>query len=126
MSEDVQQMADEIAQLMAARFGGARRGERTRLSVMLRRRGAALPRRLRRQAALLARADELSAAPKIARQADYQALDTAFRLLTAHLKPLGAFNRWQSGAVNVAASIMLGLLVLGGVALWIMVKRGLI
>ena len=46
--DDIRDMADEVARLIAARFGGARRGERPPLGVMLRRRGGALPRRLRK------------------------------------------------------------------------------
>ncbi|MFC0199423.1 hypothetical protein ACFFIZ_03610, partial [Paracoccus rhizosphaerae] len=52
--EDIPRMADQIAALIASRFGGARRGERPPLHVMLRRRGGALPPRLRRRAARLA------------------------------------------------------------------------
>ncbi|TGN37904.1 hypothetical protein E4L95_22030, partial [Paracoccus liaowanqingii] len=52
--EDIPAMADEIAVLMASRLGGVRRGERPPLHVMLRRRGGALPFRLRARAARLA------------------------------------------------------------------------
>ena len=56
--DDIREMADEVSRLIAARFGGARRGERPPLHIMLRRRGGALPRRLRRQAHALAQADQ--------------------------------------------------------------------
>ncbi|MFN7177924.1 MAG: hypothetical protein ACK4MX_13740, partial [Thermaurantiacus sp.] len=66
--EDIRQMADDVADLMASRLGGAGRAERPTLEQMLRRRGAALPGRLRKQAARLARADRLACQPRIARQ----------------------------------------------------------
>lgn len=122
--DDIRDMADEVARLIAARFGGARRGEHPPLSVMLRRRGGALPRRLRRQAAALARADELSAQPKVARQLDLARLSRHHRALTAHLQPLGELSRWQGRALGFAASVALGLLVLAAVVIWLLLLRG--
>jgi hypothetical protein len=122
--EDIRDRADEVARLMADRFGGARRGEFPRLAEMIRRRGAALPRRLRGQAKLLAEADQQIAHPRIARQMDLRGPSRAHAALTAHLRPLGGFSRWQNRAVNFAASIAFALLVLGAVVLWVMVQRG--
>ncbi|WP_299905632.1 hypothetical protein [uncultured Paracoccus sp.] len=122
--EDIRNMADEVARLMAERFGGARRGEFPGLAEMIRRRGAALPRRLRVSAKTLAEADQRLAQPRIARQMDLRAPSRAHHLLTAHLRPLGSVSRWQNRAVNFAASLALGLLVLGAVVIWVMVRRG--
>lgn len=122
--DDIRAMADEIAQLMADRFGGARRGEFPRLGDMIRRRGGALPRRLRRQAAALAEAEARIAQPRVARQIDMRAVARAHAALTSHLRPLGSISRWQNRALNFAASIALGLLVLGAVVVWLMVQRG--
>ena len=122
--DDIRDMADEVSRLIASRFGGARRGERPPLSVMLRRRGGALPRRLRRQAVALARADELSAQPKIARQLDLSRLSRAHQALVAHLQPLGELSRWQGRAIGFAASVAFGLLVLAAAVVWILVRRG--
>lgn len=124
--DDIRDMADEVSRLIASRFGGARRGERPPLSVMVRRRGGALPRRLRRQALALARADELSAQPKVARQLDLVRLSRAHQALIAHLQPLGELSRWQGRAISFAASVALGLLVLAAVVIWIMVMRGIL
>lgn len=123
-TEDLHEMADEVSRLMAARFGGARRGERPPLEVMLKRRGGALPRKLRRPAQQLAEADRISAQPRIARQLDLPALSRAHAALMGHLQPLGELSRWQGRALSFAASLSLGLLVLGAVVLWIMVRRG--
>lgn len=124
--DDIRDMADEVSRLIASRFGGARRGERPPLSVMVRRRGGALPRRLRRRALALARADELSAQPKVARQLDLVRLSRAHQALIAHLQPLGELSRWQGRAIGFAASVALGLLVLAAVVIWIMVMRGIL
>ncbi|WP_347139362.1 hypothetical protein [Paracoccus sp. SSK6] len=122
--DDIRDMADEVSRLIAARFGGARRGERPPLHIMLRRRGGALPRGLRKQAAALAQADQLSAQPKIARQLDLARLSRAHQALTAHLQPLGELSRWQGRALGFAASVTLGLLVLAAFVVWIMLRRG--
>lgn len=124
--DDIRAMADEVARLMASRFGGARRGESPPLHAMLRRRGGALPRRLRAHAAALAEADIRSAQPRIARQLDLARLSRAHAALVAHLRPLGELSRLRHGAAGLAATIALGLLVLAAAAVWIMVRRGLI
>ncbi|WP_378945839.1 hypothetical protein [Paracoccus sp. R86501] len=124
--EDIPDMADEVAVLMASRFGGARRGERPPLVQMMRRRGGALPAGLRRRAARLAEAGRMSAQPKVARQLSLDDVARDHAALVAHLRPLGEISRWQGRAIGFAASVVLGLLVLGGVALWVMVRRGML
>jgi hypothetical protein len=124
--EDIPAMADEVAILMASRFGGARRGERPPLMQMMRRRGGALPTGLRRRAARLAKADHLASQPKVARQLSLHDAARDYTALIAHLRPLGEISRWQGRALGFTASVMLGLLVLVGVAVWVMVKRGML
>jgi len=124
--DDVLAMADEVAALMAQRLGGARRGAKPDLATMLRRRGRALPRRQRRAARVLARAQKQAASPKLARQMDNSAAARAHAELVRYLRPLGASARWQAGALNVAAAVMMGLLLVGAVAVWIMVRRGMV
>lgn len=122
--DDVRDMADEVARLMAERFGGARRGEFPTLTEMMRRRGGALPRRLRKQARTLAAADQLIAQPRAARQMNLGPVSRAHALLVAYLRPLGSVSRWKNRSLNFAASIVFALLVLGGLILWLMVRRG--
>lgn len=124
--EDIRPMADEVASLMAARFGGLRRGHHADLEDMLRKRGGALPRRLRREARFMAQADRMVGQPKLARQVDFARLDHAHKALTAYLRPLGQGARLQGGAIGIVSSVILGLLVLGALAIWIMLRRGLI
>lgn len=117
-------MADEVAGLISSRLGGARRGEQPPLHVMLRRRGGALPRKLRKAAARLAEAGQLCAQPKIARQMDLRGLGRDRDALVAHLQPLGELSRWQGRATSFAASVTFGLLILGAVILWLMIRLG--
>jgi hypothetical protein len=124
--EDIPDMADEVAILMASRFGGARRGERPPLLQMVRRRGGALPARLRRRAARLAKSAHLAGQPKVARQLSLDDAGRDHAALVAYLRPLGEISRWQGRAVAFTASIVLGLLVLVAVALWVMVKRDML
>ncbi|WP_238986790.1 hypothetical protein [Paracoccus sp. MKU1] len=119
-------MADEVACLMAARFGGLRRGQQADLENMLRKRGGALPRRLRREARILAEADRKAGQPKLARQVDFDRLERAHKVLVGYLRPLGQGVRLRGGAASIAASVLFGLLLLAAVAIWIMIRRGLI
>lgn len=122
--DDVLAMADEAAALMVQRLGGARRGTRPDLATMLRRRGRALPRRQRRAARLLAQVQLQARNPRVARQIDKTAAVRAHAELTRYLRRLGNSARWQEGALNIAAAVMMGLLLTGAVALWLMLRRG--
>lgn len=122
--DDIRSMANEIARLMAERFGGVKRGEFPNLSEMMRRRGGALPRKMRRYGKVLAAADLHSAQPKVARQTDLVGASRAYRSLVAHLEPLGQIGRWQNRGVNFAASVVFGLLVMGAIIIWILLRQG--
>ncbi|MRX50508.1 hypothetical protein GI374_08645 [Paracoccus sp. S-4012] len=125
-AERVGQMADEIAVLMAERFGGLKRGAHADLDLMLRRRGGALPRPLRREAKRLAETQRLAGSARIARQIDQGAAERAHAALVRHLRPLGKMSRAQHRATNIAATVLFGLLLLGAFVLWMMVRRGLV
>lgn len=122
--DDIRRMADDISLLMADRFGGARRGERPSLQEMLRLRGAALPRGMRRHAQHLARADALCGQPRAGRQQDMRRVSRAYRALSGHLRPLGEASRLRGRAVQVGATLALGLLLLGAAVIWVMLRRG--
>lgn len=121
---DVHALADEVAQLMVQRFGGARRGARPDLDTMLRRRGGALPRRLRRAAGRLSAMQRKARAPKVARQIDPAPALRDHAELVRYLRPLGSGRRWANTAGNISAAVMLGLMVLAAGVLWILVWRG--
>lgn len=124
--EDVQAMADEVATLMAQRLGGARRGKRVDLAMMVRRRGGALPRRQRRAANVLMKAAARAGQPRVAQQTDNRRAARAHAELMSYLRPLGMRMRWQASAINIGAAVMMGLLMVGAVALWLMVRRGML
>lgn len=121
---NVRSWAEEVAVLMATRLGGARRGEVVTLDSMIRRRGGALPRSLRRKARTLRDAEHITNAPKIARQTDFSAAAQAHADLVAYLKPFGRVTRMQEKATNFAASVVFGLLMLGIVIIWLLVSQG--
>lgn len=116
--------AEEVANLIATRLGGVRRGEAYDLDTMIRRRGGALPPKLLKQAQLLNRAYISTGSPKIARQMDYAQATQAHEALVAYLKPYGRLSRWQERSTNLVASIVFGLLILAVVVLWLLVWRG--
>ncbi|MDO5658106.1 MAG: hypothetical protein Q4G36_07265 [Paracoccus sp. (in: a-proteobacteria)] len=123
---EVKPRADEVAMLMATRLGGTRRGETVDLEMMIRRRGGALPHKLLRQAQILREAERVSHAPKIARQTDFTEAERAHADLVAYLQPFGRISRWQERATNIAASILFGLLLLGILVVWLMVRQGVL
>lgn len=124
--QNIRPMADEVASLMASRFGGLKRGHQAELAAMLRKRGGALPRRLRREAMFLAQADRMAGQPKLARQVDPARLEQAHKALTGYLRPLGQGARWQGGMLSWASGLVLGLMVLAAVVIWVMTWRGLL
>ena len=121
---DVHVLADEVAQLMAQRFGGARRGTQPDLGTMLRRRGGALPRRHRKAAERLAALQQKARVPRVARQIDTAPAMRDHAELVRYLRPLGAGRRWTNSATNIAAAVMFGLMILAAAVLWVLVWRG--
>ncbi len=126
MIEDIRSRADEVAALMASRLGGQRRGQSLDLAAMLRKRGGALPRRLRRQAQFLAEADQHVNQPKLGRQQDLDRVERAHAALVGYLKPMGKGLRLQNRALGLGASLALAFLLIAGIAVWVMVRRGLV
>lgn len=103
----IAQMAERISDLMVDRLG--LRG-RT-LSDQLKRAGRSLPRRIRKEAALLARAAEEAGHPALARRIDEARVARAYDACLHHLKLLGAGQRWRNRLMDFAASLALILLV---------------
>lgn len=122
--ETVRNMADEVAGLMASRLGGAKRGQAVDLTTMVRRRGGALPRRMRRKAAYLAQADRMVDMPKLGKQIDLERAGQAHRKLVSYLGPVGKGERWRNRAVNLGAALALALLAIGGITVWMWLRKG--
>ncbi len=85
----VQQMAGRVAELMEARL--RIRGEG--LAEKLRRGGRFLPRRVRRQAEYLVKAERQAQMPRLQVQLDHERSAAAFDACVRYLKPLGAGAR---------------------------------
>jgi hypothetical protein len=129
--DDIRPMADEVATLMAARmgragWGGARRGTPPDLDLLLRRRAGALPRRLRREARIIADAARMAGQPRLACQVDLVRFQRAHGALIRQLGPALRNMDGPSWATTIAARVVLGLMVLAAVALWILLRRGVI
>lgn len=118
--QTLHQMSARVAQLMEERLKARGTGLRAKLA----RRGRTLPRKLRAEAALLADAEEKSLSPKLARQIDMERVSLAYDALVHHLKPIGAGERRMSFVVNLAATVVLVVLVTGAALLGFMVWRG--
>ena len=121
---DIRELADEVAALMAQRLGGARGAEAVDLPRMVRRKGAALPKRLRGRAEWLAEASVQAGHPRIARQLDQRQAVAAHRALTRHLRRFGEGRRLANGALDMAARVMMALLVVGGLVVWYLASSG--
>ena len=118
----IQQMADRVAALMEQRLGVRGRS----LPEKLRRGRRRLPRRLRREAALLADATAQAGHPRLMAQLDHERLSTAYDALVRHLSPLGRSERrtamLRSIGAGAALAVLAVLCLFFGVAAW----RGLI
>lgn len=76
-----------------------------------RRAGRRLPRSVRREAAVLVRAETLMAHPKLSRQIDGTALDRAYVTVTKHLKAIDAADARLGRILSVAGTIAFNLIV---------------
>lgn len=120
--DEILMRAERVRALMQRRLGA--RGHT--LADAVASRGARLPRKLRPAADALADAARIAPSPKLARQADLPALRRGEAELVRYLKPLGRSARLLSGARSAAAAVVLALLLLAVLAIWLMVRRGLL
>ncbi|MDO8882042.1 MAG: hypothetical protein U0934_11860 [Pseudotabrizicola sp.] len=116
----IQQMADRIAGLMEERLGVRGKG----LSEKLRRGGRLLPRSVRAQAKELADLAEKSKNPKLLVQIDQARVATCYDTCLRHLTSLRYGSARLRLLISVAATLALGLLVLGGVILMVQRMKG--
>ena len=86
---DLDRRMAELAALMEERLGTRGAGLEAKLSRV----GRRLPRRLKREAALLVEAKELGANPKLVRRVDDRRLKKAARALERHLETVDASER---------------------------------
>jgi hypothetical protein len=118
----IQQMADRIAGLLEDRLGVPGKG----LSEKLRRQPRALPRNVRAEARILARAADQSAHPRLLMQIDEDRVARAFDICLRHLQRIDAGTRRRSLVLGIAGSIAFGLFVVAALAVAVLLWRGLI
>ncbi|MFK7764297.1 MAG: hypothetical protein AB8B62_13630 [Roseobacter sp.] len=95
-------------------------------SKAVRRAGRALPGRLRKQAHVLIKAEEMAAHPKLARRIDNGAVQTAFRDINLYLDAQDLSEQRKTRLLNLAAGIALNLLIVGALAVIVLRWRGVI
>ncbi|WP_347310578.1 hypothetical protein [Defluviimonas sp. SAOS-178_SWC] len=116
----VQQMAGRIAELMEARLRV--RGEG--LAEKLRRGGRFLPRKVRREAEYLAKADEEARVPKLLSRLDHERIADAYDVCVRYLKPLGAGARRKAILLDMFTGFATGLFATGVLVIALLIWRG--
>ena len=118
----IRQMAERVAGLMEVRLGVPGKDVATRL-----RRGARrLPRKLRKNAALLADAAEMAAHPKLVAQLDEARVAAAYDALTRYLSSLGGKTRRRDMLRDMTTSAVLSLLAAVGLFIIMLIWGGFI
>ncbi len=106
----VEDRARRLATLIEERLGVRGRG----LEVKLRRAGRSLPRYVRREAAQIVQAMQLSANPKLARQVDPSGIEKAFRKCESWLKTVDPKERRKDVILGFLGVNAFNLLVISG------------
>lgn len=117
---NVADRADQLASLIEERLGIRGHG----LEVKLRRAGRALPRYVRREAKVIADAEQLSANPKLMRRVDLSGLDKSYRKCESWLKSVDPNERRKTRALSFLATNAFNLLVISGAFIAWMVWSG--
>lgn len=104
-----------------ARVFEAQLGVKSRsLGQALRRAGRRLPRHVRKQGAFILQAQALAGNPKLARQIDPRAVESAYADITAHLEAIDVADERKGRLLNLAGIIAANiLLVAAGFVLWL-------
>ena len=118
----IQQMADRISALMEERLGVRGRD----LSSKLQRQPRALPKVLRGEAEVLARAAAQAQNPKLLKQIDEDRVARAFDACLTHLLGVDRGARWRHLTMQLTTSILSSLFVVGALVLAVLYWRGLL
>lgn len=119
---DLDDRLETIAALMEERMGIRGDGFEAKLA----RAGRRLPRRLRREGALLAEARALAEHPRLARRVDLRRLRKAARALERHLERIDAGKRRTTARINWLAGNALNILIVLGLLVAVIAWRGLV
>ena len=119
---DLDDRLDKIAALMEERLGLRGDGFEAKLA----RAGRLLPKKLRREGALLVEARALATHPKLARRVDARRLKKSMRIFERYLERVDPLERQKTRLINWLAGIAFSLFVLFGLAVAVMAWRGLV
>ncbi len=122
MKLTLQQMVDEVRAGLQEKLRVRGRS----LEAQIKRAGRQLPRRVRGDATYLAQALLLSENPKLLRMVDMAKARQAHQNVLAFLKTIDLTARRWTAFLSVIASIAFGLLVTGGLLLFILWARGFV
>ncbi len=118
----IQQMADRVAELLEERL----RIKGADLAAKVQKGGRQLPRRVRVAAQNLADAALRAKNPKLLMMIDEEAVATNYDICVKHLSALNRWDRRKGFLIGFATSTLFSLLVVAGLALAVMVWRGLL
>jgi hypothetical protein len=118
----IQQMADRIAALLEERL----RLRGPDLAARLKRAGRTLPRPVRAAGQRLAEAAAMAQNPKLLLQIDESRVAADYDLCLRHLSGLSLWDRRKGAVIGLGVSVVMILLVVGGLAAGVMYWRGLL
>ncbi len=108
-----QDMADDVARLLHARYGVGR----VDLARAVKRAKRHLPYKVRAAVRVIIEAAELAAVPKLARQVDMKPVDLAYQTCVSYLKKVGAAERRKDFILRLSASLVFAMLLIGALAI---------
>ena len=119
---DLRARADHLAQLMGDRLDIRGDGFEAKLANA----GRRLPRYVRREGARIAEALEHETHPKLSRQIDVERLNRSAKVMERFLFSVDPWARRKGIFLNWLAGISFSLLVVLGLVLYLMARRGLL
>lgn len=96
------------------------------LAEVLRHRGGRLPRKLRREASILAEAELLANHPRLQARLDQGGASRAGRALITYLEPLGQQERRRRLALSILGGLAAAMLAAIGLVLALLIWRGVV
>ena len=119
---DLRVQADHLAHLMGDRLDIRGDGFEAKLENA----GKRLPRHIHAEAERLKQALEFATHPKLSRQVDSKQMKRSVKAIERYLLSVDPWARRRGIVLNWLAGIVFSLLVVGGIVLLVLVKRGLL
>jgi hypothetical protein len=117
---DMSNKAAALRALMEAKLGARGRD----LQTAVRRAGRRLPRRVRKQAQMLARTERMVGHPKVSRQVDARLVEKAFASVTDHLQQIDVADRRRGRLLSLAGALAFNVLAVAAGFVFYMWWRG--